>query len=465
MSHIFISYSRRDVDFARYLRALLEAEGFLVWMDETRLTPGEDWWDMIVANVDSCAAFLVVMSAAGTKSKWVKREILRAEQQERPIFPVLVAGDAWSRLADIQYEDMRAGLQGKLSSDFIKKLRIVALPEVRRSPRNIVLSIEAGDITKFPADVVAFKHAQRFLGSDNVASIRLKAVGIEPRGLRSKPGDYKYIDTQGAIQAKHALFVGVPNLGQFGYKQIREFAVLTLKALTNEAPDTQHLAMTIHGPVAGRDEAEALRSQVAGYLDAMNSGQLPPGLERITIVERAKKRIVRLCAVLEEFLAEADYATPMDRDVYHLHVPGGNSAGTIAPDKLARAKSPETKPHVLAIMPDAGEFEDVFYYGIQGAVHAAGLLCERIESETLADEKMEQIKKRIDNAAIVVAEISEATPLVYLQIGYAWGKNRPTILAANKYASPPAEIGDYVVYDKIHDLESKLAKAIQAIRG
>ena len=29
MSHIFISYSRQDIDFARYVRATLESQGFL----------------------------------------------------------------------------------------------------------------------------------------------------------------------------------------------------------------------------------------------------------------------------------------------------------------------------------------------------------------------------------------------------------------------------------------------------
>ena len=36
MSHIFIGYSRQDVDFARYVRALLENQGFYVWMAKAR---------------------------------------------------------------------------------------------------------------------------------------------------------------------------------------------------------------------------------------------------------------------------------------------------------------------------------------------------------------------------------------------------------------------------------------------
>ena len=39
--HIFISYSRVDKEFARYLRAILEHETFLVWMDEKGLSAGD----------------------------------------------------------------------------------------------------------------------------------------------------------------------------------------------------------------------------------------------------------------------------------------------------------------------------------------------------------------------------------------------------------------------------------------
>ena len=41
MSHVFISYSKQDSEFVRYLRALLEAEGFDVWFDEISLLPGQ----------------------------------------------------------------------------------------------------------------------------------------------------------------------------------------------------------------------------------------------------------------------------------------------------------------------------------------------------------------------------------------------------------------------------------------
>jgi hypothetical protein len=41
MAHIFVSYSKQDVEFMRYLKALLEAQGYSVWVDEAQLNPIE----------------------------------------------------------------------------------------------------------------------------------------------------------------------------------------------------------------------------------------------------------------------------------------------------------------------------------------------------------------------------------------------------------------------------------------
>ncbi|MBN1563544.1 MAG: TIR domain-containing protein, partial [Anaerolineae bacterium] len=135
MSHIFISYSKKDIEFARYLRDLLEAEGYGVWMDETRLVPSEQWWPTIERNIETCAAFIVIMSPNSRVSRWVEREILYAESDElhKPIFPVLLKGRVWPRLADIQYSDMKSGLGAALPPLLINGLRRAKVPVGERA--------------------------------------------------------------------------------------------------------------------------------------------------------------------------------------------------------------------------------------------------------------------------------------------------------------------------------------------
>jgi len=127
MSHIFISYSKQNIDFARHLRKLLQDQGFSVWMDETQLGASERWWSSIESNIKSASAFIVIMSLEARESDWVEREILVAEDRRyrKPIFPVLLSGEQWSRLANIQFEDMTAGVNAILTAGFVTKLAAV----------------------------------------------------------------------------------------------------------------------------------------------------------------------------------------------------------------------------------------------------------------------------------------------------------------------------------------------------
>lgn len=55
-----------------------------------------------------------------------------AESLNKPIFPILLEGRGWSELADIQYEDMTAGVRAVLSGRLVHKLEDVGVP--RRRP-------------------------------------------------------------------------------------------------------------------------------------------------------------------------------------------------------------------------------------------------------------------------------------------------------------------------------------------
>lgn len=124
MAQIFISYSKQDIAFAKHLRALLQQAGFDVWMDE-RLVPSTQWWRMLEQQIKASTAFIVIMSPSSAESRWVEREILVAENTNIAIFPILLEGGGWSRLADIEYEDFTAGLKATLPQRFVEALRAV----------------------------------------------------------------------------------------------------------------------------------------------------------------------------------------------------------------------------------------------------------------------------------------------------------------------------------------------------
>ena len=106
--HVFVSYSRKDQDYARSLENDLRKRGFAVWLDD-RIDYGDRWWRTIVRAVRACAAFIVVMTPDSEESEWVEREVQLALRERKPIFPLLLRGKEFPLLITTQYADVTAG--------------------------------------------------------------------------------------------------------------------------------------------------------------------------------------------------------------------------------------------------------------------------------------------------------------------------------------------------------------------
>lgn len=109
-AHLFISYSRRDTEYARELRQHLQKNSFNIWIDD-RIEHGDQWFNQIHEAIKTCAAFLVVMTPDAEQSEWVQKEILLAKRYKKPIFPLLRVGEEFALLIDIQFADVRDGSQ------------------------------------------------------------------------------------------------------------------------------------------------------------------------------------------------------------------------------------------------------------------------------------------------------------------------------------------------------------------
>src|SRR5689334_18146656 len=106
MSHIFISYSHTDDGYAKQLAAKLEEYGFAVWID-SRIDYGTRWPTEIEVNLNSCAAFIVVMTQKAFESDWVQNELSRAKRLKKPIYPLLLEGNGpWLTVEATQYLDV-----------------------------------------------------------------------------------------------------------------------------------------------------------------------------------------------------------------------------------------------------------------------------------------------------------------------------------------------------------------------
>jgi transcriptional regulator with XRE-family HTH domain len=341
--------------------------------------------------------------------------------------------------------------------------------------QDIEFTIQEGDITKFEADVVALKYAQDFYGVDQIIAYKLADRGISVENLRPSIGKYRYVESKGSIAAHAVLFVGVPELGDFGYQQIREFSAQVLNLLAQERPNTRYLAMTVHGVGFGLDEVEAIRAQFAGYMDAIQSGNIPPTLNKITVVDIHSGRVQRLRQALEKGLANASYALKIGTGTqwsYLITAPWlrgsfkkSSSLSSTKPIETAGIKS-EVKPHIFVAMPFAKDMDDVFYYGIQQPVHAVGFLCERVDQDRFIGDILDRVKKKIETAVVVIAELSGANANVYLEVGYAWGKERPTILLVKDGQELKFDVRGQrcLKYERIKDLEEALKEELKELK-
>src|ERR1044071_7807343 len=112
---------------------------------------------------------------------------------------------------------------------------------------NRKISIECSDVLEFPCDVLVLKYAQDFYGADGAAAKALSTSAQKPLNISPNPGEYVFLQSNGKIAARNVLFVGVTDLYNFEYKQIREFAFLSMQILAKEYTDVKHIAMTMHG--------------------------------------------------------------------------------------------------------------------------------------------------------------------------------------------------------------------------
>ena len=90
MQRVFISYSRKDIDFARKLAGDLEKAGFEVWWDISDLKGGDEWVRVIPSAIESSQYFIILLSPDSSLSQWVEKEYLHALKLRLKIIPVMV---------------------------------------------------------------------------------------------------------------------------------------------------------------------------------------------------------------------------------------------------------------------------------------------------------------------------------------------------------------------------------------
>ena len=104
----FISYSRKDKEFALKFARELKSAGYLVWLDQLDIPTGARWDDAVERALRECEIFLIILTTASISSENVKDEIGYAIDHGKRILPVLLEEcEIPLRLRRFQYVDFR----------------------------------------------------------------------------------------------------------------------------------------------------------------------------------------------------------------------------------------------------------------------------------------------------------------------------------------------------------------------
>jgi hypothetical protein len=90
MGRVFISYSRKDREPVDKIYQSMTKEGLDAWLDRQDIKAGSLWKKEIVMAIDSCPAFVLMLSPNSAASDNVRREIDLARDSERTILPLLL---------------------------------------------------------------------------------------------------------------------------------------------------------------------------------------------------------------------------------------------------------------------------------------------------------------------------------------------------------------------------------------
>lgn len=86
-SFVFISYRNTDKDIAYETKNILMQNGINVWMAPESIPAGSDYGSEIPKALESCSAFVIILSEDAQNSKWIPKEIDGAINNGKIIIP------------------------------------------------------------------------------------------------------------------------------------------------------------------------------------------------------------------------------------------------------------------------------------------------------------------------------------------------------------------------------------------
>lgn len=316
----------------------------------------------------------------------------------------------------------------------------------------MMIDVFEGDVRAAPLDILILKFADRHHGADLAVASALGNTHVSV-----DVGRHRFVSTDHRIEAKEVLFLGVGALHDFDYRKIAEFSRRALELVALERPSVRHVGITLHGPGYGLDELASIGSLIEGLLSALLKDNSVAGLGRgdlrVSIVEANSRRAKRI----------REYLNSLGRERKAPDFGGGEIFSQAA--AAAVSSNGTYSKRLFAAMPFNESFLDQWELAMQPAAHDNSVVIERLDHTHFTGDIVSEIRTRIQRSAAVVALLDAHNPNVFLEVGYAWGVQKPTILLLHDEQEPPFDVKNQrlIRYSRVGQLKVLLTKEIQGL--
>lgn len=326
-------------------------------------------------------------------------------------------------------------------------------------------TVELGDVLDIPSDLLILKHAQGFYGVDRVVALKLISSGLcKEIDLRVLPSDFVVVKTEGVIAPKHVLFIGTERLSDFSYSEMESFSRLATQKIKDIGVPVKTVTTTVHGTGYGLDAGEAIQRLITGFRkELVNSNQTE--IESIMFLTLDKRTARMMKSALQGFAISLDkMTTPAKAEqISAVNIDIKQSEVTALAKEAIDFQT--RKKRIFVAMPFSEEFENVYEFGIYPATRKCGFICERVDKTHFTGDILTRIRGGIETADFVIADLTDAHPNVYLEVGYAWGNGIPVILVAKKGETPHFDVISHncIYYGKFSEFAVTLEKRIKGL--
>ena len=78
----------------------------------------------------------------------------------------------------------------------------------------------------------------------------------------------------------------------------------------------------------------------------------------------------------------------------------------------------------FVLMPFSEEFKDIYKFGIKEAANDIGIKAERVDEQLYTEGMLSRIYSQIEEADIIITDMTGRNPNVFYEVGYAHAKNK-----------------------------------------